>query len=80
MDAGDNKLVITTEPKTIYFDLAKNVDNDLKHKFDSIIQHNELLAEHAIKKEIRQIFRNTENSKANEPHEFILNLSLKKFD
>ena len=27
-----NKLVIITEPKTIYFDLSKVVDNNLKYK------------------------------------------------
>ena len=36
---GDNKLVITTEPKNFYFDLPKNVGNSLKHEIDSIIKH-----------------------------------------
>ena len=27
-----NKLVILTEPKTIHFDLPKNVDKNLKHE------------------------------------------------
>ena len=49
----DNKIVITTEPKTIHFDLSKNADNNLKHKIDFIINHQELLAEHTIKMEIR---------------------------
>ena len=43
---GDNNLVITTEPKTFCFDLSKDVDNNLEHETDSIIKHNEILAEH----------------------------------
>ena len=31
---GDNKLVITTEPKTIHFDLLRNVGNILKHEIE----------------------------------------------
>ena len=49
---GENKLAITTEPITIHFDLPKNVDNNLKHETESIIKHNELLAEYTIKNEI----------------------------
>ena len=33
----DRKLVITAEPKTIYFDLPKKIVNNLKHEIDSII-------------------------------------------
>ena len=51
---GDNKLVITTEPKTFYSDLPKNVDNNLKQEIYSIIKHNELLAERTIKNKVRQ--------------------------
>ena len=43
---GDNKLVITTEPKTIHFDLSKNVDNNLKYQIHFIMKYNDLLAEH----------------------------------
>ena len=32
-----------------YNDLPKNVYNNLKHETDSIIKHNELLAEYVIK-------------------------------
>ena len=53
---GDNKLVITTEPKNFYFDLPKNVGNSLKHEIDSIIKHYKLLAEHTIKNVIRKAF------------------------
>ena len=45
----DNKLVTITEPKTICFDLSKDVYNNLKYK------HNELLAEHTTKNEISQL-------------------------
>ena len=51
----DNKLVITTEAKTFYSGLYKNVDNNLKHQIFSIIKHNELLAEHATKNAISQL-------------------------
>ena len=51
---GDSKLVITTEPKTIHFDLPKDVDKNLKYEIDFIIKHNELLAEHSIKSKIVQ--------------------------
>ena len=42
--AEDNKLAITAEPKTIHFDLPKDVYNNLKHQIDSTIKHNKLLA------------------------------------
>ena len=51
---GDIMIVITAEPKTFHFDLAKDVDINLKHETYYIIKHNELLAEHAIKNKIRQ--------------------------
>ena len=53
---GDNRFVITTKPKTFYFDLPKDGDNNLKHGNDSFIKHNEFLAEHTIKNEIRQLW------------------------
>ena len=40
----DNKFVITTEPKTIYLDLSKDVNKNLKHETEYIIRHNEFLA------------------------------------
>ena len=46
---GDKKLV------TIYFDLPKDVCNNLKHEIVFIIKHNNFLAEHATKKEISQV-------------------------
>ena len=51
----NNKLVITTEPKTFCFDLPIDVDNNLELEIDSIIKHNELLAERAIKNKVRQL-------------------------
>ena len=45
---GDNKLVIKREPKTLYFDLSENSDNNSKQEISSIIKHNELLAKHSI--------------------------------
>ena len=50
-----NKLTITAEPKTIHFDLSKDVDNSLKHEIDSVIKHNELVAVHTIKTVIVQV-------------------------
>ena len=50
-----NKLVTTTEPRTFHFGLPNHADNNLEHKIDSIIKHNELLAEHTIKNEVRQL-------------------------
>ena len=49
-----NKLVIIIEPKSFYFDLPKNIDN-LRHKIDFIIKHNEFLAEYTKKFEIKQL-------------------------
>ena len=50
-----NKVVITTESKSFYFDLHNDADNNLKRVTDSIIKHNELLAQHTIKSAIRQL-------------------------
>ena len=55
---GDNKLVITTESKRFHFDLSKDAGINLKHEIYSIINHNEHLAEHTIKNEIRQLLSN----------------------
>ena len=83
---GNNKLVITTVPITFCFDLRKAVDNSSKNEIDSIIKHDELLAEHTIKNEIdnycpnismKTILMNRENSKTDEPHKFVFDLSQK---
>ena len=32
----DNKLVLITQPKTIHFDLSKDVDNNLKYEIETV--------------------------------------------
>ena len=49
---NDNKFVISTEPKTIYFDFPKDIDNDLKHEIYFIVKLNESLEEETIKNQI----------------------------
>ena len=53
---GDNKLVVTIGHKTFHFDLPKHVEKNLKHEINSIMKNNELLAEHTIKNEIKQLW------------------------
>ena len=52
---GSNRLVITIEPITIHSDLPKDVEKILKYETDSIIKHNDFLAEHTIKNEINRL-------------------------
>ena len=52
---GDNKLIITTEPKAFHFDLPKDAAINLKHEIYSIIKYNKLLPGHRIKIKIRQL-------------------------
>ena len=52
MHIGDNEVVITAEPKSTYFDLPKDVDNNLKYEIRFIIKQNEFLADHKTKNEI----------------------------
>ena len=65
---GD-KLVITTLPKTIHFDLSKDIAKNVKHETDSTIEHNEFLAKHTINNKycsnitMETIFMNTKESK-----------------
>lgn len=63
--------------------MPKDVGNNWKHEIDYIIKHDKRLAEHAIKMRLLNycpsigtevIFMNTE-SKTNEPHKSIFNLS-----
>ena len=74
------------DPKTFCFnfDLPKDVDENLRREIEFVIKSNVSLAEIIIKNEIEQlllknkhgiIFMNIENSKTNEPHIFVLNLS-----
>ena len=69
---------------TMYFDLCKDVNNNLKHKIDFIIKDNKRLAEHTISTSLanyylnismKTIFMNMERSKTNEPHKLVLNLT-----
>ena len=46
----DNKIFITTRAKPFHFDLPRDVDNDMMHKIEYTINHQEYLAEHKIKK------------------------------
>ena len=71
-----------SKPVCYNFDLPKDVDENLKHEIEFIIKTNESLTEITIKTETEQlllgmetIFMNMENSKTNEPHKFIVNLS-----
>lgn len=50
----DKKLVIKTEPKTIYFDSPKHLDNNLKHEL-ILTQNNQFLAQHTKKNKISQL-------------------------
>ena len=60
---ADNNFVITTKPKTFHFDLPKDAAINLKHEMYSIIKYNELLAEHTIKNEIRQLLSKYKHGK-----------------
>ena len=50
MIINDNKLALITEQKTFHFDLPKRVENSVNFGIDFIIKHNEVFAEHVIKK------------------------------
>ena len=51
---GHSKLV-ATGPRTFHFNLPIDVHIHLKHEIYFIIKHNELLAKHIIKSEVRQL-------------------------
>ena len=77
-------MIVIREPQSFYFDfdLPKKVDENLKHAIKFFIKNNESFAVNKIKNEIEQllrknksmetIFMNTENSKTNELHKFVL--------
>ena len=51
------------------FDLSKDADNNLEHHgIDSIIKHNELLAEHSIKNEVRYLLSKHKHGKDTHEH------------
>ena len=45
-------IIIITEPKTIHFDLSKDVGKNLKYEIDAIIKDNNFLVWHIIKNAI----------------------------
>ena len=53
--SNKNKLLIITEPKTIYFDLPQDVVTNLMQETDYIIKQNECLVEHTIKNELSSL-------------------------
>ena len=67
MHIGSNRLVITIEPITIHSDLPKDVEKILKYETDSIIKHNDFLAEHTIKTKSIDYYSNI--SMENDIHE-----------
>ena len=79
----DNKLVIITEPETVYFDFLENNNNNLKPETDFIVEQKEFLAVLTAKPRLfsycpniilETISMKTENSKTVGPHECVLNL------
>ena len=75
----NNKLVTTTEPKTIHFNLSKNAVNNLKHEIDLFIKRKELLAEQKIGQLLSTYKYGNDiheygKSKLNETHKFIVKL------
>ena len=83
----EENMIVITDPKTSYFDFdwSKDVDENSKHKIKFILKSKKYLAKNKIKSKIEQlyctdinveiIFTKTENSKTNEPHKFVLQLS-----
>ena len=67
---ADNKLVITTEPKSFCFDLLKDPKNNLKHEIYSIIKYSQLLADHVIKNEIRKLMFKYNRNNINHTNSF----------
>ena len=88
----DKKLEIKKSQK-LFFNLFKDVKNNLKYKIDYIIKYNECLAEETIKIDISLLLSkykhrkyihehrktNENNCKTNKPHKFVLNF-LQIFD
>ena len=53
-------MVVKREPKTFYFDF-KNVNENVKHEIEFIIESNEFLAENKIKNDIEQLLLKYKN-------------------
>ena len=47
-------LIKYNRTKKTCFDLLKYADNNLEHETDSVMKHNEVLADHTIKNEVKQ--------------------------
>ena len=62
------EFITTTELKTFRFDLPKDADSNLANEIYSIIKHNELLAEHTIKNEVRQLLSKYKHGNNNHEH------------
>ena len=52
---GDKKNCDNNRTKSFHFDLPKDTGKNLKHEIDSVIRHNELLAEQRIKSKMNQL-------------------------
>ena len=64
----DNKIFITTIAKPFHFHLPKDGDNDLMHKIEYIINHQEYLAEHKIKNKIMQLLSKYKHAQDTHEH------------
>ena len=75
---GDNKIAITTKPKTFHFDLAKNAGQNLKHEVGSIIKRNQFLTEQRIRNKINQLLSKYKQGKDihehGKQHKFVIKL------
>ena len=79
----EENMIVIRDRKTFCFNFhwLKDFNENLKHGIEFVIKSNESLAENKIRlnnycsdKSMETIFMNTENSKANDPHKFVLNL------
>ena len=82
----EENIVMIRDPKTFCFnfDFRKDVDKNLKREIGCVIKINESLVENKIRNNIEQLLlkykhgnniHEHKNSKPNEPHKFVLNLS-----
>ena len=83
-----NNLFNLLQPKKFYFDLPEDPDINLMNYYYSIINHNDLLAEHIIK-QVRQLLPNKNGggdindkkiSKTNEPYKLSQRLDIKSLN
>ena len=71
----DEKIIMIRDPKTFCFnfDWPKDVDENLNHEIEFIKKTR--LNDYCWNTSMEAILMNKENSKTNEPHKFVLNLS-----